>query len=208
METKADADSFWTWNANNNNNNDNQKQFSVTKFLGNKLPKPQTSVLSTSIEEKTNQRSNPSTIPARESTAAACIEEKKAIALAELHSSPPQTPLLEDGCDDAAVFIVSKRKESASLRAEIAVVMLEKSKTAKLGATDKSFEDVAIASESSFVPSCAGDEELEVFEQPIFDLHDPQLGSGSHAGGSSANANIMAFDGFDLNEYYDFDNFN
>lgn len=28
--SKVDADSFWIWNANN------QKQFSVTKFLGNK----------------------------------------------------------------------------------------------------------------------------------------------------------------------------
>ncbi|KAK7340926.1 hypothetical protein VNO77_21644 [Canavalia gladiata] len=41
VETKADADSFWTWNANNND----QRQFSMTKFLGNKPPKPQTSVL-------------------------------------------------------------------------------------------------------------------------------------------------------------------
>jgi len=47
METKADAESFWTWNANNHKKNTDQQQFSVTKFLGNnsKASKAQTSVL-------------------------------------------------------------------------------------------------------------------------------------------------------------------
>ncbi|KAK7295760.1 hypothetical protein RJT34_18672 [Clitoria ternatea] len=40
VQSKADADSFWTWNK-----NDDQRQFSITKLLGNKPPKPQTSVL-------------------------------------------------------------------------------------------------------------------------------------------------------------------
>lgn len=45
METKADADSFWTWNANNyNNNHTPNNQFSITEFLGNKPnKKPQKS---------------------------------------------------------------------------------------------------------------------------------------------------------------------
>ncbi|TKY60901.1 FRIGIDA protein 4a [Spatholobus suberectus] len=102
-------------------------------------------------------------IPARESAAAARIEEQKEAALAELRNPPPAADpelsaalkSLSRKMDAAALlrFIVSKRKESASLRAEIAAAMAEavdparlaveaveeflRSKAAKSGVTDK-----------------------------------------------------------------------
>ncbi|KAK7398939.1 hypothetical protein VNO78_10113 [Psophocarpus tetragonolobus] len=101
-------------------------------------------------------------IPERESAAAARIQDQKDAALADLRSSPPPDPQLSvtlkslwRKMDAAALlrFVVSKRKESASLRAEIAAAMAAavdpprlvveaveeflKSKAAKSGVTDK-----------------------------------------------------------------------
>ncbi|KAG4999221.1 hypothetical protein JHK82_020395 [Glycine max] len=102
-------------------------------------------------------------IPERESSAAARIKEQREAALAELlRATPPPDPDLSATLkslwrkmDAAALlrFVVSKRKESASLRAEIAAAMEEavdparlvveaveeflKSKVAKSGVTDK-----------------------------------------------------------------------
>ncbi|KAJ1391324.1 hypothetical protein SESBI_36715 [Sesbania bispinosa] len=53
----------------------------------------------------------------------------------------------------------------------------------------------------------AGDEEVGISGQPVLDSHDLQPGSGGDVGGSSANVNILDFEGVDLNEYYDNDDF-
>ncbi|KAG5030181.1 hypothetical protein JHK87_013695 [Glycine soja] len=101
-------------------------------------------------------------IPERESAAAARIEEQREAALADLRATHPPDPDLSATLkslwrkmDAPALlrFVVSKRKESASLRAEIAAAMAEavdparlvveaveeflKSKVAKSGVTDK-----------------------------------------------------------------------
>lgn len=101
-------------------------------------------------------------IPERESAAAARITDQKEAALAELRAPPLPDPDLSDTLkslsrkmDASALlrFVVSKRKESASLRAEIAEAMAEavdpprlvleaveeflRSKAAKSGVTDK-----------------------------------------------------------------------
>ncbi|KAK7358316.1 hypothetical protein VNO77_00243 [Canavalia gladiata] len=101
-------------------------------------------------------------IPERESAAASRIDEQKEAALADLRNPLPANPELSATLksltrrmDASALlrFIVSKRKESASLRAEIAAAIAEavdparlvldaveeflKSKMAKSGVTDK-----------------------------------------------------------------------
>ncbi|KAK7251580.1 hypothetical protein RIF29_34898 [Crotalaria pallida] len=101
-------------------------------------------------------------IPHRESAAAALIDEQKDSALADLRKPLPSNQDLSAAlkslcrrmdCSALMRFIVSKRKESASLRAEIAAAVAEavdpprlvldavedflNSKSAKSGATDK-----------------------------------------------------------------------
>ncbi|RDX70941.1 FRIGIDA-like protein 4a, partial [Mucuna pruriens] len=120
------------------------------------------SLQSLSEETLESLRHREASIPARESAAAARIEEQREAALAELRAAAPADPelsatlkSLSRKMDAAALvrFVVSKRKESASLRAEIAAAMAEavdparlvveaveeflRSKTAKSGVTDK-----------------------------------------------------------------------
>ncbi|XP_050220180.1 FRIGIDA-like protein 4a [Mercurialis annua] len=102
-----------------------------------------------------------SSIPQRESSASAKVEEQKAKALAEFENSPKFDNLSEHlkSCSrkmDASgllKFVISKRKESVALRAEISAAVMEavdparlvleavdefvKSKIEKVGVTDK-----------------------------------------------------------------------
>lgn len=129
-----------------------------SQFLDSKLQ----ALESRSKETLESLHHREASIPERESAAAARIEDQKEAALAELRSTAPPEPDLSASLrslsrkmDAAALlrFVVSKRKESASLRAEIAAAMAEavdpprvvveaveeflKSKVAKSGVTDK-----------------------------------------------------------------------
>ncbi|KAL2342514.1 hypothetical protein Fmac_003799 [Flemingia macrophylla] len=117
---------------------------------------------SRSSETLESLRHREASIPERESAAAAHIHDQKEAALAELRAPAPPDPdlsvalrSLSRRMDAAALlrFVVSKRKESASLRAELAAALAEavdpprlvveaveeflKSKVAKSGVTDK-----------------------------------------------------------------------
>ncbi|QCD85291.1 FRIGIDA-like protein 4a [Vigna unguiculata] len=136
-------------------------QHSVTdksQFLDSKLQ----SLESLSRETLQSLHRRQTSIPERESASAARISDQKEAAIAELRAPPLPDPDLSTALkslsrkmDAAALlrFVVSKRKESASLRAEIAEAMAEavdpprlvleaveeflRSKAAKSGVTDK-----------------------------------------------------------------------